>query len=101
MDGHCKEKFVIFSLAGFDRKIEFVNIHMIKMFIRNINCAILTIFLIFISFSAILLQFLSVLKQMRYMLILTVMRIKTGSLSNSYKSTQTKITIRENAINMC
>jgi len=46
MDGHCKEKFVIFSLAGFDRKIEFVYaIHMIKMLIRNVDCAILTIFL--------------------------------------------------------
>ena len=65
MDGHCKEKFVIFSLAGFDRKIEFVYaIHMIKMLIRNVDCAILTIFFIFISFSAILLQILSVLEQM-------------------------------------
>ena len=63
MDGHCKEKFVIFSLAGFDRKIELVYaIHMIKMLIRNVDCAIVTIF--FISFSAILLQILSVLEQM-------------------------------------
>ena len=64
MDGHCKEKFVIFSLAGFDWKIELAYaIHMIKMLIRKVDCAILTIFFIFISFSAILLQILSVLKQ--------------------------------------